>query len=63
MAVLLAVLASSSAENSGVGWVLIVGVLVAIVLVIGAIWTFAARRGSRMPARSEHRHDPGVRDG
>jgi hypothetical protein len=29
--------------------------------VIGAVWTFAARRGERMPKRAPHRHDQGVR--
>ena len=35
--------------------------LVVVVVVIAAVWTFAARRGSRMPEREPHRHDQGVR--
>jgi heme/copper-type cytochrome/quinol oxidase subunit 4 len=58
----LAVMLSSSAEDSGgVGFLLIAATILAVVVVIGAIWTFAARRGSRMPEREAHRHDQGVR--
>jgi hypothetical protein len=35
--------------------------LLVVVIVIAAVWTFAARRGSRMPEREPHRHDQGVR--
>jgi ABC-type polysaccharide/polyol phosphate export permease len=43
------------------GFLWIVLTLIVIVVVIGAVWTFAARRGSRMPERRPHRHDQGVR--
>jgi hypothetical protein len=57
-----AVMLSSSAEDSG-GWgfLLIAATVVVAVLVIAAVWTFAARRGSRMPKREPHRQDQGVR--
>ena len=63
MATFPTLLASSSAEDSGggIGILLIVATLVAVVVVIGAVWTFVARRGSRMPERRPHRHDQGVR--
>jgi len=62
MTALLAVLASSSAEDSsGWGFLLILGTVLAVVVVIGAIWAFTARRGSRTPERTPHRHDQGVR--
>jgi hypothetical protein len=35
--------------------------LVVVVIVIAAVWTFAARRGSRVPEREPHHHDQGVR--
>jgi hypothetical protein len=35
--------------------------LLAVVIVIAAVWTFAARRGSRVPDREPHQHDQGVR--
>jgi hypothetical protein len=43
------------------GFLTILLTLVVVVIVIGAIWTFAARRGSRVPEREPHRHDQGVR--
>jgi hypothetical protein len=43
------------------GFLTILLTLVAVVIVIAAVWTFAARRGSRMPQREPHRHDQGVR--
>jgi hypothetical protein len=43
------------------GFLWIVLTLIVIVVAIGAVWTFAARRGSRMPKRERHRHDQGVR--
>jgi hypothetical protein len=63
MATFLTVLASSTAEDSGggIGFLLIAATLVVAVIVIGAVWTFAARRGSRVPKRTPHRHDQGVR--
>jgi hypothetical protein len=63
MATFLTLLASSSAEDSGggIGFLLIAATLVAVVVVIGAVWTFAARRGSRTPERRPQRPDQGVR--
>ena len=58
---LLTVLASSADDSGGWGFLVIAGVVLLAVLVIGAVWTFAARRGSRTPGRSPHRHDQGVR--
>ena len=47
MATFLSILASSAAEDSGggIGFLLIAATLVAIVVVIGVVWTFVARRG------------------
>jgi hypothetical protein len=63
MASFLTLLASSSAEDSGggIGLLLILATLVAIVVVIGAVWTFVGRRASRTPTRTPHHHDQGVR--
>jgi len=52
---------TSGAGASGLLWIALT--LVAIVVVIGAVWTFTARRASRMPRRTPHRHDQGVRGG
>ena len=43
------------------GFVAILITLLVVVVVIAAVWTFAARRGSRMPEREPHKHDQGVR--
>ena len=63
MDLLLTILASSSAEDSGggIGLLLILATLVAIVVVIGAVWTIVGRRASRTPTRTPHKHDQGVR--
>jgi hypothetical protein len=58
---LLTVLASSAEDSGGWGFLIIAGVVLLAVLVIGAVWTFAARRGSRMPGRTPQEHDQGVR--
>ena len=58
---LLTVIASSAEDSGGWGFLIIAAVVVLAILVIGAVWTFAARRGSRTPDRSPHRHDQGVR--
>jgi len=58
---LLTVLASSAEDSGGWGFLIIAGVVLMIVLVIAAVWTFAARRGSRTPGRTPHHHDQGVR--
>ena len=58
---LLTVFASSAEDSGGWGFLIIAAVVLAIVLVIGAVWMFVARRGSRVPDRSPHRHDQGVR--
>lgn len=56
-----ALLASSTNDAGGWGLLWILLTLVAVVVVIGAVWTFTARRGERMPERTPHRHDQGVR--
>jgi len=61
MAFLSTVLASSTNDAGAWGLLWIALTVIAIVVVIGAVWAFAARRGSRAPDRSRHRHDPGVR--
>jgi hypothetical protein len=63
MAALIALLASSTADSSGTGALLIAGVIVLIVVAVAGVWILAARRGSRMPGRAKHPHDPGVRGG
>ena len=57
----IALFASSTNDAGGWGLLWILLTLLAIVVVIGAVWTFAARRGERMPKREPHRHDQGVR--
>lgn len=53
MDALLLVLAQGSgqgdAPDAGPGILIILGVVVAIVALIAAVWTFAARRGSSVP--------------
>jgi len=44
-------------EGGGVGLLMIALVLLLIVLVVGSVWTFAARRGSRVPANEPHPQD------
>jgi threonine/homoserine/homoserine lactone efflux protein len=61
MAAAIALLASSTNDAGGWGLLWILLTLIAIAVVIGAVWTFAARRGERMPKRAPHRHDQGVR--
>ena len=61
MAALITVLASSAEDSGGWGFLVILATVVAIVVVVGAVWAFAARRGSRTPKRAAHEHDPGVR--
>ena len=61
MTTLTTVLASSAEDSGGWGFLVILATIVVAVLVIGAVWTFVARRASRMPERSQHRHDQGVR--
>ena len=52
---ILTVLAQGSgrgdAPDEGSGILIILGVLALVVVLIGAIWTFAARRASRVPRR------------
>lgn len=60
MATLLAllVLAQGSgqgdAPDEGGGILIILGVVLAVIVVIGLVWTFAARRGSRVPRDRPH---------
>jgi threonine/homoserine/homoserine lactone efflux protein len=63
MAFLCTALASSTNDDGGWGLLWIALTVIAIVVVIGAVWAFTARRASRMPDRSRHHHDPGVRGG
>jgi hypothetical protein len=43
------------------GFLIIAAVVLLAIVAIGAVWTFAARRGSRLPDRTPQRHDHGVR--
>ena len=43
------------------GFLIIAAVVLLVILAVGAVWTFAARRGSRLPDRTPHRPDQGVR--
>jgi hypothetical protein len=61
MAFIATVLASSTNDAGGWGLLWILLTLVAVVIAIAAIGFIVARRGSRMPERTPHRHDPGVR--
>jgi threonine/homoserine/homoserine lactone efflux protein len=61
MAAAIALLASSTNDAGGWGLLWILLTLIAIAVVVGAVWAFAARRGERMPKRAPHRHDQGVR--
>jgi hypothetical protein len=54
-------IASSTNDAGGWGLLWILLTLVAIAVAIGVVWTFAARRGERMPKRTPHRRDQGVR--
>lgn len=58
---LLTVLAQSSQSESspdgGNAALIIVGTLVVAALVIGAVWTFVAKRGSRVPPNEPHDRD------
>ena len=62
MATLLAILTvlaqgsgQGDAPDEGPGILIILGIVALVVLVIAGIWTFAARRGSRVPERDPHR--------
>ncbi len=44
-------------DSGGLGIGIILLTLLLVVLVIGAIWTFAAKRGSRTPSRDPHKQD------
>ena len=61
MITLTTLFASSTDDAGASGLLIILAVIVLIVLVVGAVWTFAARRASRTPERTRHRHRPGVR--
>jgi hypothetical protein len=56
-------LAASTNDDGGAGFLVIAVTVLLIVLAIAAVWTFAARRGSRVPKRTPQRPDQGVRDG
>lgn len=60
MPALLSILAQSSSTDSpglSTGLVIIIVTLVVAVVVIGGVWTFVARRGSRVPRRDPHDRD------
>ena len=61
MAVISFVLASSTADSESAGLFIIGGTVLLILLAIAAVWTFAARRASRVPKREPQRPDQGVR--
>ncbi len=55
---LLAVADNPGADDSGgLGIGIILLTLLLVIVVIGAIWTFAAKRGSRTPRREPHERD------
>lgn len=56
-----AVLASSADDSGGWGFLVIAATVLAVVLVIAAVWTLAARRAGRTPRRTPQREDHGVR--
>jgi len=63
MAVVSLVLASNLADSGSAGGLIIIGgTVLLIVLGIAAVWTFAARRASRVPKRESQRPDQGVRE-
>ena len=49
---------SESNPDGGSAALLIVGALVVMAIVIGAVWTFVAKRGSRVPGRNPDRERP-----
>jgi hypothetical protein len=62
MFALLLVLAQANSDeggNAGPGLLAILGIIIAIVIAIAAVWTFAAKRASRTPKRETHPHDVG----
>ena len=44
-------------DEGGLGIAMILVTLLLVVLVIAGIWTFAAKRGSRVPKRDPHPRD------
>lgn len=48
---------SESSPDGGNATLIIVGTLVVAALVIGAVWTFVAKRGSRVPRNEPHDRD------
>jgi hypothetical protein len=54
---LLAVAEAPAEDDGGIGLGIILVTLVLIVLVIGGVWTFVARRASRVPRREPHERD------
>lgn len=44
------------APDTGPGILIILGIVVAIVAIVAAVWTFAARRGSSVPGDNPVRH-------
>ena len=60
MFALIEVLAQSSqtdTPSNGIGALTIIITLLIAAIVIGAVWTFVAKRGSRVPERDPHKQD------
>jgi len=55
----LAQMNTDESGNSSQGLLGILATLIAIVIVIGIVWTIVAKRGSRTPRRDTHDHDVG----
>jgi len=49
---------SESNPDGGPATLIIIGTLVVAALVIGAVWTFVAKRGSKVPGRNPDRERP-----
>ena len=54
---LLAVADNPGQDDGGLGIGIILLTLLLVIVVIAGIWTFAAKRGSRVPKREPHKRD------
>jgi hypothetical protein len=62
MLAFLLVLAQSTTDeggDAGPGLLAILGIILAIVVAVAAVWTFTAKRAGRTPRRETHEHDIG----